>query len=117
MAKTIFLFFTNCRDPEREQELSDWYDNTHIADVEAIPGFTSCTRYRLTDQKFGDGPETQDIRATYLSIVAAELDVETAIARLGEAAAQWNERGRMTDLFEIVSSRIITEENPSHANR
>ncbi len=114
MAKTIFLFYTECRDPERDQELSDWYDDIHIPDVEAIPGFTSCIRYRLTDQQLGNEPQSQNIKATYLSIVEADVDVDTAVARLGEAVAEWTERGRMTDLFQIVSSRIITEENPSH---
>ena len=113
MARTIFLFYTVCRDPRREQELGEWYDEIHIPDVESVPGFTSCSRYRLTDAQLFDGPGGEEIEASYLSIVDADLDVETARPRLEEAIADWRERGRMTDLFEIVSSRIVTEVNPS----
>lgn len=119
MAKTIFLFYTICKDPSRDKELSDWYDKIHIPDVEAIPGFTSCIRYKLTDSQMSpDRPQQQDIKATYLSIVEAEVDVDTAIANLQKASASWRERGRIGqgagDLFQVVSSKIITETNPSH---
>lgn len=115
MAKTMFLFYTNCKIPEREQELSDWYDNIHIPDVEAIPGFTSCTRHRITDRQFGTESRSQEPVATYLSIVEANLGVDAAVARLSEATMDWIERGRLSDLFDVVESKIITEENPSHA--
>ena len=113
MAKTIFLFYTVCRDAEREQELGDWYDAIHIPDVESIPGFSSCIRYRLTDEQLVNDPESQQIDASYLSIVEAELDQEEAKSRLAEAIKDWHERGRMTDLFQVVSSSIIVESNPS----
>ena len=116
MTKTTFLFYTNCRAAGREQELSEWYDNIHIPDVEAIPGFAACARYRLTNRRLGNVGPSQEIAASYLSIVETNLDADTAIARLSAAVADWASRGRMSDLFEVVASEIVTEENPSHAS-
>ena len=33
----------------REDEFNDWYSNTHLADVVAIPGYRSAERFRLLD--------------------------------------------------------------------
>lgn len=34
---------------EREDEYNDWYNNQHLQDVVAVPGFLSAQRYRLND--------------------------------------------------------------------
>jgi hypothetical protein len=33
----------------QDEEFNRWYDEVHIADVLAIPGFESCKRYRIVD--------------------------------------------------------------------
>ena len=33
MARYILEVRTNCKDPEKEAEYNDWYNNTHLADV------------------------------------------------------------------------------------
>ena len=35
--------------PGREDEYNDWYNNQHLADVVAVPGFRSAQRFKLTD--------------------------------------------------------------------
>ncbi|MBQ75007.1 MAG: hypothetical protein CMQ20_08285 [Gammaproteobacteria bacterium] len=115
MARTTFLFYTNCSDPDREQELSDWYDQVHIPDVVSIPSFTSCTRYRLTGRQFGPAEGSLEVKATYLSIVECDLGADEAAENLASAAEDWQERGRMSNLFRVVASEIIAEENRSHA--
>jgi hypothetical protein len=35
--------------PGRDDELNDWYDNTHIAEALGLPGFLSGQRFRLAD--------------------------------------------------------------------
>jgi hypothetical protein len=114
--KTVFLFYTKCVDAEREDELSTWYDDVHIPDVEAIPGFTTCTRYHLTDRSLaeqGTGSSGSAHEATYLSIVEAEVGLDDAISRLREASQDWRGRGRMIDLFQVLSAEIVTVANPS----
>lgn len=31
----------------REDEYNDWYDNQHLGDITALPGFENATRYEL----------------------------------------------------------------------
>jgi hypothetical protein len=113
MARTTILFYTNCRDPARAQELSDWYDRIHIPDVVAVPGFRSCSRHRLMREPFGTPSADSGVAATYLSIVEADVDAETAKANLARAVADWHSRGRMSDLFQVVWSEILEQENPT----
>ena len=114
--KTIFLFYTVCKDKSREKDLSDWYDDIHIPDVEAIPGFTSCVRYRITELSQAGDTQPKELPGDYLSIVESTDEPEVAIANLQKAVPEWREAGRIGvgagDLFEVISSAIITRENP-----
>lgn len=40
--------------PGREQEYNDWYNNQHLKDVLAQPGYISARRYQLTGFKLDD---------------------------------------------------------------
>jgi len=97
MAKATVLVFTNCADPAREKEFSEWYDNTHAPDVLETPGFLSCTRYEM----IGDpGPG----QGKFLAIYEVESDdLPSTMAglqqRVGELAAQ----GRIIDCIRVVS--------------
>lgn len=39
----------------REDEYNDWYNNQHLQDVLAQPGYISARRYKLTDMKLDEG--------------------------------------------------------------
>lgn len=114
--KTIFLFYTVCKDKNREQELSDWYDDIHIPDVVAIPGFTSCIRYKITDQSTAGETVAKELPGDYLSIVESSDEPKVAIANLQKAIPEWQAAGRIGvgagDLFEVVSSAVIERDNP-----
>lgn len=115
MAKTMFVFFTRCKDPSREKELSDWYDNIHIPDVLTVPGVISCIRFRISDQQLVDDAPRLTFDAglpTYLSIVESRDDISVATARLREGIAQWQAAGRMSDLYEMISMATVTHVNP-----
>jgi hypothetical protein len=65
---------------EREDEYNDWYDNTHIPEILAIPGFVGVRRYKVP------GPEPVylaicDIEADDLSAPAKELRARSAAGR------------------------------------
>lgn len=118
MAKTMFIFYTICKDPKREKELSDWYDKIHIPDVEAVPGVLSCIRFRITDKQLvEDAPGTRFDGGvpTYLSIVESSDEIDLATTRLREDIAQWQAAGRMSDLFEIISMATVSQVNPPPA--
>ena len=44
MRTFTFVALTNAV-PGREQEFNDWYDNQHVKDVLAIPGFVAAQRF------------------------------------------------------------------------
>lgn len=61
-------------DPAREQEYNDWYDNTHVPEITAVPGFVAARRYKL------HGPAGSDDAPAYLAIYEIEADELTAPA-------------------------------------
>lgn len=51
--------------PDRDGELNEWYDGTHVPELLAVPGFVSARRFRRVG---GDGgPE-------YLAVYEIEAD-------------------------------------------
>lgn len=66
----------------REQEYNDWYQNVHLRDVVAIPGYQSAQRYRLL-RSVVPGAD----RLPYLAIYEIETDdVDAAVRELSERA-------------------------------
>lgn len=58
----------------REDEFNDWYDNEHLSDICALPGFSGATRYELEPGQ--DNP----MGHKYLAIYDMETDdVEAAM--------------------------------------
>lgn len=78
MAKGILIVESQPSSPERVDEYNTWYNEVHLPEVCAVPGFVSATRYEPVD---ADGP--------YVAIYELDLeDLSTAIAALGEAVGR-----------------------------
>jgi hypothetical protein len=45
MAKYYYFAFSDCNDPDREDEYNVWYANTHIPDMPETPGMIRATRW------------------------------------------------------------------------
>lgn len=67
MAKYLLFAFSDCKDPKREKEFNDWYDNIHIPDMLEVPGMISATRWMSAEGKQGE------IRK-YLALYELETD-------------------------------------------
>jgi hypothetical protein len=52
----------------REDDYNDWYTNTHIPEILAMPGFVTAYRYRVVDPAQAGG------KARYLAIYHLEAD-------------------------------------------
>ena len=50
MAKHILVVLSNAVEG-REEEYNDWYTNTHLRDILALPGFVSAQRFKLSDEQ------------------------------------------------------------------
>jgi len=57
----------------RDEEYNDWYNNQHLADVVAVPGFRSAQRFKLKDAM---GAEH---RNKYLAIYEIDSDDPKAV--------------------------------------
>ena len=58
MPKGMLLVQSRPADPAREDEFNDWYTNTHIPEVCAVPGIVAAQRYKVHDS--GRDGETPD---------------------------------------------------------
>lgn len=59
--------------PGRDQEYNDWYNNQHLADVVAVPGFRSAQRFKLSDAM------GHEHRNGYLAIYEIDSDDPKAV--------------------------------------
>ena len=93
----ILLVLSNCKDAAREQEFNRWYEDVHIPDILDAGAFHTAYRYESLD------PEAT--KAKYLCIYETD-NVDPAKAREKHAAARadWQRRGRLSDLIESKSS-------------
>ena len=81
MATSVLIVHTNPLEG-REDEYNEWYNNTHLKDVTAVPGFVRARRFKLSDSQmrpFG--------QFDYVAIYEIDGDPAPAIAALKEATA------------------------------
>ena len=101
MPKGIMVVRSNPSDPAREDEYNDWYSNTHLADVRAVPGFVSARRYKVRGGE-GDGPAH-----SYLAIYEIEADdLEAPLAELRARSASG--RIKMSDAVQLDPPPVVT---------
>lgn len=98
-----FIIFTTAADG-RDAEFNQWYDEVHLADVLAIPGFTSAER-AIVESGDRMGPETR-----YAAIY--ELDTDDPAQVLEELHARVADgRIPMSDTLGTIERhlcRVIT---------
>jgi hypothetical protein len=117
MSTTVFAVHTNAVEG-REDEFNDWYDNQHIPDVLAVPGFIRARRYNFTDNL-----ATPLSKFKYFAIYEIEGDPVAALAALDKALADgmFLSSAMSTDLYATVYQPITdwrvaeTAEKPTDA--
>ena len=100
MDKWITIVGTNCADPAREKEYNDWYDNVHLPDILATPGFITANRY--VEKEFRDG------RGKYLTIYQIETDdIDKTMALRRERRKQEMAQGHYHELLVRVWRDVL----------
>ena len=100
MAKYLLFAFSDCKDPEREQEFNDWYDNMHVPDMLEVEGMISATRWKSADNK-------ENERRKYLALYELETDsLEDFDNKVRERGMKTLEQGRFSDLPEFDPPNI-----------
>jgi hypothetical protein len=106
--KCRLVVFTNAA-AGRDAEFNAWYNDTHLPEMIAVPGFTSGERYRFY-KPLGEG----DFDAKYLSIYGMEADTaEAAGAAMAKARdsnltisdSNDNSRSVLT-IYEVASPKV-----------
>lgn len=102
MAKWLLVVETNCADPAREAEYSEWYEKTHLADVLEVPGFTRATRYEITEPAEG--------RGRYLATYEIETDdIDKFLKKHSDNMARKRAEGRFSELLVRVSRALYRQ--------
>ncbi|MGD1118605.1 MAG: hypothetical protein ABR886_03890 [Dehalococcoidales bacterium] len=92
MTKYLLFAFSDCKDPKREIEFNDWYDNMHMTDMMEVPGFIKASRWMSADNK------KNEIRK-YLALYELETDdLAEFNAKMRERGIRTMKEGRFTDL-------------------
>ena len=87
-------------DPSRDDEYNDWYSNTHIPEVCAVPGFVAARRYRVRGAGDPAGP-------AYVAVY--EIDSDDLEAPLNELKARAGDgRLRVSDVIELDPPPAMT---------
>jgi hypothetical protein len=95
MERYLFVTYTDCSDPSREDEFNDWYNNVHVPDMLETPGMISATRW---ENIFPRGNK----RRKYIALYELETDdIEKFDQTLRENGRRSKERGRLSDLIVL----------------
>ena len=97
MPKGIMVVQSDPVDPAHEDDYNDWYDNTHVPEICAVPGFVSARRYKV------HGAGSPAYLAIY-EIDADDLEVPLAELRARRAAG----RSRGTGALRLDPPPVVT---------
>ena len=93
MARYQLFVFSDCKDPAREEEFNDWYDNVHLPDMLQVEGLVKATRWMTAENAEGQ-------QRRYLAIYEVETEdsIETLNEKIKERGMWTMKAGRFSDL-------------------
>jgi hypothetical protein len=96
--RSLLFVSLDCKDPEREEELSHWHGEVHQPDVLESGFYHSAYRY--------ENPNPSDKLGKFVAIYETDLDPQTASAGTRSMWPKWNAMGHGNDLG-ILRTRLI----------
>lgn len=102
MERWFLTVESNCCDPSKEKEFSDWYNNIHLPDILEIPGFMHAAFYENTNPSEGQGK--------FLAIYDIETDdLAGTLAAFNEIVNARAKQGRMSELGVAVGGGLYRQ--------
>ena len=80
----LYVVFGNPTSPERDAEFNEWYDQTHIPEVLAVPGIISAQRFKHHQL---DRDAGKPVRYSYVTIYEIEGDPNEVMGKIGAGLA------------------------------
>ena len=100
MTKYLLFAFSDCKDPAKEEEFNDWYDNMHMTDMLKTPGLVEASRWVSADNK------ENEVRK-YLAMYELETDDVEEFNKLMREQGMWTFRnGRFSDLPKFDADNV-----------
>lgn len=96
MGRHVQIVLSNPASAEREREFNDWYDNRHVPDLMALPGFVGAQRFRVAVPLRGEVPwrylalyelEGDDLSRVLADLVDAHADGRIAVSDVLDGAS------------------------------
>jgi len=92
MTRYLLVTFSDPKDPAKEKEFNDWYDNLHMPDMLKTPGLLKASRWKSADKK------ENEVRK-YLTMYDLETDDLDEFNNKMRAQGMWTAKaGRFPDL-------------------
>lgn len=92
MTRYLFFAYSDCKDPDREDEYNEWYNTKHVPDMLEIPGMIQATRWTSAEERTGN-------QRKYLAMYELETDdIEEFDNKVRKATMSTIEQGRFSDL-------------------
>ena len=107
MPKGLLIVESRPADPARVDEYNDWYANTHLPEVCAVPGFVAARRYRVRDESGEDRYiAVYDIDSDDLTAPLRDLRARRATAAPAPALVSMDPPPVVT-LCELVDEVVV----------
>lgn len=97
--------------PGREEEYNRWYNERHLADVLAVPGFVSAQRFKIADPN-AEGAPPQAYLALYFMRTDDPMGLLDTLRELVESGQMemseaFSQDGLSVNLFEAISPSML----------
>lgn len=105
LSKGIRFVLTNCKDPSREAEFNDWYNQVHLPDMLSSGLVSHATRYQNAAPQPGE--------PNYLAIYEIDKeDMEAIPQQISRLVQHLTQQGRMCDALEVVHTGMWRRTGP-----
>src|ERR1700757_662295 len=76
MAHGILLVLSDPVSAEADDAYNEWYDNVHLPEILALPGFTSARRFRVAEAQLASqgGPDAVRVKFPHRYVAVYEVE-------------------------------------------
>lgn len=109
MDRHVLVVLTNATEGN-DDEFNEWYDNTHLPEVLAVPGFVAAQRFAIGPSMSGFPPSAH----RYMALYEIEGDAQAALDALRSGVADMTisptlDMGSVAWTYQAIGERVTVE--------